>query len=251
MSIQSIDRAFDVIEYLAARPAGGTLSEIASALRLPVSSVFRITADLAESGYLRKNTRTGTYTIGHRFIDLSRPHIKNLELRTEAHTYLNSLSRLLDTRVSLATRTENQICYIDSVSPSDPKVNQPLIGSRRPLFSTALGKSLVMNLPDEELRTLFTSLDVTPITPQTIVTVEDFIDQETRSRERGWSEDIQEDNPDCCCIAAPVINSVGRTVAAVSASWDFQHFAALDRKQAASAVMETTSSIASMLSPVF
>ena len=50
MKIQALERAFDIIELLADKPSGRSLSEISKALSLPVSTVHRISADLVEKG---------------------------------------------------------------------------------------------------------------------------------------------------------------------------------------------------------
>lgn len=251
MSIQSIDRAFDIIEYLGSHPNGGNLSEIAQDLKLPLSTVYRITRDLVQSGYLRKNLQTNTYSIGLKFVELSRPNIKNLELRTEAHPHLNILSHQLESKVYLATVSDEQICYVDSVIPTQNSSPHSLIGQKRPLFSTGLGKALMMMKSDEEILKLVDRQGLVAYTPYTIVEPEDLIHEIGIYRERGWSEDNQEDNLNCCCIAVPVRNSIGRTVAAISASWSLARFSAIDKEKTAASVIATAEEIASMLSPVF
>ena len=52
MSIQSIDRAFDIIELVSHNSQGINLSDMAAALSLPISTVYRITADLVKKGYV-------------------------------------------------------------------------------------------------------------------------------------------------------------------------------------------------------
>ena len=54
-SVQSIDRVLDIIERLSAAPLGLSLSDLAAATGLHISTAHRLVNVLAERGYAQKD----------------------------------------------------------------------------------------------------------------------------------------------------------------------------------------------------
>ena len=54
-TVQSIDRAFEILEALGNKPEGMLVKELSAQLGLNKSTVSRILATLAEHGYVEKN----------------------------------------------------------------------------------------------------------------------------------------------------------------------------------------------------
>jgi DNA-binding IclR family transcriptional regulator len=67
----AIEKAFEIIEVLAARPEGALISEIASQLGRSVGELFRLVVVLEQLGYLRKSLTTDRYTVAYKLLDLA------------------------------------------------------------------------------------------------------------------------------------------------------------------------------------
>jgi len=67
----AIEKAFEIVEVLAARPEGALISEIATQLGRSVGELFRIVVVLEQLGYLRKSSTSDRYTVAYKLLDLA------------------------------------------------------------------------------------------------------------------------------------------------------------------------------------
>ena len=89
-SVQSIERAFDIMEAVAVEQNGLGITEIAERTGLHKSTAFRIVSTMIERGYLMK-TEAGKYKIGLKCIGVASCFITGLELQTEARPYVSEM----------------------------------------------------------------------------------------------------------------------------------------------------------------
>ncbi len=68
-TVQSVERAFAVLQCLASGPAG--VSEIADRTDLPKSTVSRLLGTLVELGAVEQSETLGVYSLGELILDLS------------------------------------------------------------------------------------------------------------------------------------------------------------------------------------
>ena len=90
-SVQSIERAFDIMEAVAVEQNGLGITEIAERTGLHKSTAFRIVSTMIERGYLMK-TEAGKYKIGLKCIEVASCFITGLELQTEARPYVSEMA---------------------------------------------------------------------------------------------------------------------------------------------------------------
>ncbi len=247
MKVQSLERAFDIIELLAEHPEGMILSDMALELSLHASTVYRLVNDLVERGYVHKDPSLNTYKIGLRFIDLSSQYLNNLELKTEAHPYLSELCHKVNHSVFLATMMDGEVCYIDRIDPYATSRGYSIIGQRRSLFSTSLGKALILEHSDQEILELIEKKGIHQYTPYSITDPGKFLEEMHVSRERGYTMDNQEDRLDFQCIGVPVYDYRKKIVASISTSWDKSHFGSVDIELITKDILATAANISEKL----
>ena len=68
--VQSLDRALDILETLAASGELG-VSEVAARTGLVVSTTHRLLAGLADRGYVGRNPANGRYALGFKVLELA------------------------------------------------------------------------------------------------------------------------------------------------------------------------------------
>lgn len=240
MKVQSLTRAFDIVELLSTEQHGMALTEIAERLSLPQSTVYRLLSALKERGYVEQTERSGKYRLGLTFVQMSSLYLNRLELHTEAEPPMRELSQNTKQTVFLATRDGDQIVYIDKMEQFDSLRKYSIIGQRKPVYATSLGKALLCGLRDDEIRELLANTEFEQHGPKTHSDLPRLIFDIQSSRERGWTFDDEEAEPGVRCVAAPIRDYRGDVIAAVSVSWsiqpnpdtDIQHFADLVLKTA-------------------
>lgn len=243
MKVQSIDRVFDILELLSREPDGMNLTEISLKLELPTSTVYRLLSVLRNRNYMEKNDETNRYRLGLGFIELTGSFLGSLELKTEAQTFLRKLSRDTEQVVFMGIEQDGEVIYIERYEQFNDHRNYCIIGSRMPLFCTALGKTLLMQFKDEDIRKLYRAKDMIPLTEHSITDVEKLIEHVQINRARGYSEDIEENTIGRYCVAAPIYDYRRTIIAAISTSWDIDSSDHLDKDKYIELIQETARKI--------
>lgn len=218
---QSSDRfrTFRILEILAREPNGLSLARIAELVELPRSTTFRLLAVLIQHAFVRKTEDTNRYRLGPGLIELSSHYLNNLELKTESAPFMRELAATLNTIVFLARRQGTMMIYIDKQDQYTSLRKYEIIGQQKPLYCTSLGKALLLDMDDEEIRALFSSIQFERFGPNTHTSVESLIEDIHRSRERGWTHDNEEAEEGVNCVAAPIRDYRGQIISSISTSW--------------------------------
>jgi DNA-binding IclR family transcriptional regulator len=220
MKVQSIDRVFDILEQLSREPEGMKLTEISQKLDLPTSTVYRLLSVLSDRNYAEKNDENNRYRLGLGLVELTSSFLSSLELKTEARPLLKQLSKVTEQVVFMGIEQEGEVVYIDRFERFNNHRSYCIIGSRMPMYCTALGKTLLMAFKDTEIRNLYAVKEMAPITEHTITDVDELISAIRINRSRGYSEDNEENTFGRYCVAAPVYDYRRNLIAAISTSWE-------------------------------
>jgi DNA-binding IclR family transcriptional regulator len=244
MKVQSVERVFDIIEYIANQRGPVTLSQAAGDLGLPVSTVHRLLGSLLERGYVEQAATNRQYKIGIRFIELASQYLRSLELRTEATPFLRELSRRGGHPAMMATMMDDEIVYLERLDEQGINLrNYSFIGQRRPLYSTGLGKAILMGLPTSTRDEIIARLKLVRKTANTITDPKRLKAELDLSLERGYSRDNEEETLGFRCVAAPIRDYRNQVIAAISTSWLEDFFDSVDEDKLASLVIETAKKI--------
>jgi IclR family KDG regulon transcriptional repressor len=218
-TVQSIERVFDILELLSHEPNGLNLTKVGTSLGLHKSTVHRLLKVLKKRGYIEKEDESGRYRLGPGFVELASLLLNSVELKTEAEPFLRRLSQITGQTVFLATLQDREAVYLDKVEQFNSLRKYSVIGQRRPLYCTSLGKALIMNRSKEELKELFKDASFRKYTPNTHGSLTALLKDLEICRKRGWAADDEEFEPETRCISAPITDYRGTVVAAVSAVW--------------------------------
>lgn len=124
--------------------------EIASAAKLPRSTVSRLTAQLSESGYLEYSPETVRYRLGAAVLTLGYAAFSQLEVREIARPHLQRLANETDSLVALGTRLGSAMVCQEVCFGSTMLTLRVNTGSRLPVSTSALGRALVGSMSPEQ-----------------------------------------------------------------------------------------------------
>lgn len=241
-SVQSVERALDIIEAVGADQRGLGLTEIAEKAGLHKSTAYRITATLVDRGYLIK-TDDGRYRIGLKYIEVASCFITGLELQTEARPYVAETASHLGLTAYLGILDGDKVVYIekmDGISSMRMFLN---IGQKVSAYCSSLGKCLLSNFSKVEIDDIMKDCSFIKFTPNTISSLEELHREIAKVRSRGWAMDDEEYEKGHRCIGAPIYDYRGDIIAAISASGD-KHVLTDDRiEEVAGYVVKTAKEI--------
>lgn len=212
---QSIQRAIDLIRKSAERPL--TLTEASVVLGVHKSTALRILQTLEAARFMRK-TGAGTYVLGSGLIELADLALGSIDLRQYAAAHLRELQRQTGHTVHLAQLTGDEIIYIDKVdSPAFDAVKLPSrVGRAVSIYASAVGKVILAYLPREERDRLLAHVVFQRYTGTTFADRDSLEAELARVKERGWATDNGEHDTYVMCVAAPIRDSRGEVIAALS-----------------------------------
>jgi DNA-binding IclR family transcriptional regulator len=192
------------------------VSDVVAALGISRSATYRILDTLQRRGYLEINPASEKLRLGVRAAELGMAAVSGVEAVRLAPPYLHELvGNTLET-VFLAVMDSNNMVYVyKEEGPQAIKMSSRL-GSRRPLYCTALGKAYMSALPDEARRTLIEELDLQRLTTNTITDAAVLEAEVSATRERGYGIDRVEVEEGVACLGAPICDHLGLPVAAIS-----------------------------------
>lgn len=216
--LRTIDKAMRVLDLFSLeRPEWG-VSEVARALELPKSTTSELMSDLADHRLLSR-TLKGRYRLGWRLFELSQILLDTTEFRLEARRVMEELVRSWKETVHLAVLDGVQAVYIEKLQPSPAvKIRITRSGARLPAHCSGVGKVLLAYCEWKYVVEMLEDQGMPKLTENTITDLDVLAEELERVRERGYVYDNEEIMIGLCCVAAPIYDSSGTVVAAISFS---------------------------------
>lgn len=215
------DRVLAVLVELAQHPEGIALDEMAHVLDSPKSTVHRAFASLRRAGLAAQIDR-GRYVLGDEFLRMAFANHEARPDHARVQPFLERLAARFGETAHYAVLDGHDVVYRGKVDPPSGAIRlTSTVGGRNPAHSTGVGKALLaFELRDEAaVATWIGDRELERRTERTAVTPSALDAELTRIRERGYSIDDRENEPDVNCVAFPVFfSSPSRPSGAVSVS---------------------------------
>lgn len=209
--VESVDRALLVLEALAgAGPAGLSLAELASRLAVHKTTVHRALAALRFRDFVVQDPSSGHYVLGGAATGLAEAYFGEENLPALLHPALVALCSATQELVHLGILSGTQVVYLDKVEPERAVRVWSAVGRRMPAVTTALGRAmLAARGASREIVDRYAEVADGQISSARVWA------EVERARDRGWSREVEENEPGIACIGAPLLRG-GVAVAAVS-----------------------------------
>jgi DNA-binding IclR family transcriptional regulator len=213
--VRSAERVAAVLDLLRRSPQPLRHVDVATAIELPKSSTSNLLDTLVDVGLVRQDDRG--YSLGVTLIELGAAAAERLDIRRIARPALRQLSELGIGTSNLAILQAHDVLYIEKVNNPDHVIQiATRVGATVPAHTTALGKVLVAALPPHERERWLREHSFVPATKHTITSPAEFQRALEFAASNGYALDDEEQNLRIVCVAAPVRDHTGTTVAAIS-----------------------------------
>lgn len=214
--VQSVDRAIEILELLAARGELG-ITELAAELGVHKSTSFRLASALERRGLVEQSRGRGGYRLGFGLLRLAGAMSGQLELTQQARPVSLRLADQLGETVNIAVLDRGAAVNIDQVLGRGSLTTHNWVGQRTPLHATSSGKVLLAYLPATELDALLAQ-GLETQTRYTIVDPDLLVRELLAVRRHGFAATVEELELGLNAIAAPIRGTGGRVIAAISVS---------------------------------
>lgn len=211
--VQSIERAFGLLEAMADEGGMMGLSQLAAASGLPLPTIHRLVRTLVDLGYLRQEP-SRQYVLGPRLIRLGETSSHMLSIWARPH-----LARLVDElgeSANLAMLDGDQIVYVAQVQSRHSMRMFTEVGRRVLPHCTAVGKAILADFPESQVRELLHRTGMPRHTDNTITDPDEFARQLAKAAADGFAMDEGEQELGVRCVAVAVPDAPTRLAMSVS-----------------------------------
>lgn len=210
-------KCFQLLELLAQEPYEFALSDLATRLQQPLTSVHRLAATLVEAGFAEQDAATRRYRMAGKALWAGAGYLRNSAVYRAAFLVMQEAARTSPGLIHLGALHDEWLLYLHTVGSPSRLYLYADTGERRLLHSTGLGKAILAWQPPEVVNRV-TSKKLPRFTKRTICSPSELREELKATRARGYAIDDEEGVVGLRCVAAPIFDASGTSVAALSMS---------------------------------
>jgi IclR family transcriptional regulator, KDG regulon repressor len=217
--VTSLDKALSIIELLLDQDRDLSITEMSERLRMGKGTVHRILSTLKEHKFFQQDSTTKLYGLGVRTLEIGTARKREVFLRKAITPFMRDLYERCGETVNAAVWEYNEIRYIHRLESEEMlRISTPA-GARFPGYCAATGKIFLSYFSDEDIRQIYGRKNAfKKYTKRTIDSVDALIADIEQVRIKRVAIDDEETLSGVYCVAAPILNSKGECVAAISIS---------------------------------
>ena len=212
-SVQSVERAFELLEIMASAGPSIAFGELAARAELPQPTIHRLVRTLLNMGYVRQLPNRH-YALGPKLIRLGESAARLIG--SSARPHLAGLVERTGESANMAVLDNDMAVYVAQVpSPHSMRMFTE-VGRRVHMHSTGVGKALLMQLSDEAVLALMKRTGMPAANENTCTTTDALMRDIELSRSRGYAVDEGEQEIGVRCFAVPVPDAPTLTAISIS-----------------------------------
>jgi DNA-binding IclR family transcriptional regulator len=216
--IQSLGRAFAILEEVARHREGIGLADLSKRVGLHNSTAFHLVKTMVSLGYIRQEKDTKRYRVGRPLFALAASSLDEIEMVNVATPVLEDLSRETGESSHFAVRMGDSVVVIARTSGPGAFQLTDRVGVVRPAHCTALGKIVLAALRPDQLERFLQRVELKPSTEKSITEVSVLKREIEEIRQSGIAFDDGEFNIEVRCVAVPVRDFTGQIIGALGIS---------------------------------
>ena len=215
-SVQSVDRAVSVMEFLSRRGWSG-VTEVARELDIHKSTAYRLLTTLRDRGLVEQDAATEKYRLGFGLVLLARAVRADLDILGCARPVCERLSERTKETVTIAVLEDDDAVVIHQSISRASALGVDWTGRHTPLHATAAGKIFLAHMPEDQLLRILEG-PLERYTENTIADPASLKDHTSKVRDEGYGFTVEELEPGLNAVGAPIRRVDGAVVGAVSVS---------------------------------
>ena len=216
--VPAINKMNQIFDLLALEHKGLSQTAICNHLNLPKATVSRLINTLHSMGFLEQDNKAGLYTLGAKLLTLGNIVNKRLNLSSIATPIMEKLSESLNEMVKLSIMRGDIIYPLVNIECKKAIRITLDSGTVYPPYIGAAGKLLLSLSSDgsKYFNNVLPNIDLVKYTKNTITDLTKLEQTLNEIKKLGYSWDNQEESSGIYAIAAPIYNSIGEVIAALS-----------------------------------
>jgi DNA-binding IclR family transcriptional regulator len=188
--VKSAARVLDVLDDIAAH-GPGTQLQLATRLGIPKSSLHALLRTMCARGWLDTDQTGSVYRLGIHTLTVSSGFIDGDPVLSRASAVMDEIATATEETVHLGRLEGAEIIYTAKRESKHPLRMYSAVGRRLPAYSTALGRAMLAEMP-EDVRDTFVPHHIKTITSQTITNRDALLAIIDKAAQLGYAEESEE-----------------------------------------------------------
>ncbi|MCW9716205.1 DNA-binding transcriptional regulator KdgR [Avibacterium sp. 21-594] len=215
--VSSVLKVFGIVDALSEQKEIG-VTDLAQRLMMSKSTIYRFLQTMKGLGIVSQEGETDKYRLTLKLFELSARALEYVDLIDLANKEMEVISKQTGETLHLGALDGNEIVYLHKIDSTYNLRMYSRVGRRNPSYSTAIGKVLLSALPETEVETLLKNVEFVPHTTHTLKNIDELKQELVGVRQKYYAEDNEEQELGLRCVAAPIYDRFGHTIAAISIS---------------------------------
>jgi DNA-binding IclR family transcriptional regulator len=217
--VPALVRGLSILQELSGERRRLTLSDVAAALRVTRSSAYRLLVTLGHLGFVAFDPETKTYALGAEVLRLGYGYLASRDLVEVAMPHLLRLRDRTGWSAHLGELLGRDVVYLARVPTRRSIASTVHIGTRLPACLTTMGRVLLSDLLEDEVRDLYRDAPAAEALDKSNATVAELINQLAVDAACGVVVAQHSGyEPGVASIAAPIRDMTNQIVAAINIS---------------------------------
>ncbi len=248
-TVPALEKALDILEYIASRGDFVTIKEISAQLSIPTATAYRTVNYLLSRHYLRQNLEIeGEYFLGPQIQRLSDVIARQFDIVALAKPVMRQLASQCGHTVQLGVLQGFEVVYIEQILPAQPVNIIAALRTGLPVNVSASGKILVAHMTPEEQTHFLDNASLETRTHRSLTDRQAFMAELQKVKSQGYAVDYEEYARGIGCVAVPIRNFRGQVIAAIGITGHSSDFKDEALEKNVRLVMNAGQSISSSIS---
>ncbi|AVJ19113.1 IclR family transcriptional regulator [Serratia rhizosphaerae] len=245
--IPGLDRGLQLLLAFGEQHKEMTFAELHRLVAMPKATAYRVVQTLEHLGFLERNPRTNTFSLGIKVLRLGFEYIASLDVAQVGQPVIEQLRDRSQCSSHLAIRDGRDVIYIARVSAAGSQINQVSVGTRLPVHQTSLGRMLLTRTTREEFERLYPQQSLPGSGPGTPADRETLWQMVQQDKARGYVIGESFFRHGISSIVYPIFNRDLQVEAVVSIMVPFDQIPAEDRERLRMEVRDAAGKISDFL----
>lgn len=214
--VPALQRGLDLLGQFNRETPELSGADLARKLDLPRASVFRLLHTLERAGLVERVGETANYKLSIGVLRLGFEYLASMELTEHGRPIIESLRDQSGYSAHLVVRDGRDVVFVSKAAGRSAQFHSIQVGARLPAHATVLGRLLLSDLNQDDLKHLYPDNPLPSYTSRTPTTVSKLQELIEIDRNNGYGISQGGFETGITTIAAPVFNDSHGVVAAVS-----------------------------------
>lgn len=216
-SVRSVERAIAILRCFSLDEEL-RLQQICERVGLPKSTAYRLVSSLEQAHFLEQDTETGRYCLGFEIIRLGSLAQLNKALCRMIHPDLVALAAETHQTCNLYIAHGYDRLCIDQIIGSEYVRRYSFLGALHPMHCGASGRVLLAYSSPAFQKEYLSYADLKKVTPKTETDPQRLLQLWEQTRRDGYALSLGERDSLSGSIAAPILDTDGKGIAAITIS---------------------------------